>query len=110
MALCRLLERQGILRGDLNFLQQLALQAAISFETKDLVEIESYKIKTQIAIANPQMAKSIFEEEKSDEFEDYEEIEELDVDDPNASYSDESVDEMLNALADFGFYVEEIDG
>lgn len=108
MALCRLLERQGILKGDLNFVQQLALQAAISFETKDLVEIESYKIKTQIAIANPQIAKTIFEEKDSEEFYDYEEVEKLDVDDPNASYSDETVDEMLSALKDFGFYVEDM--
>lgn len=108
MALCRLLERQGMFKGDLNPLQQLALQAAVTFETKDLVEIESYKIKTQIAIANPQMAKTIFEEDKPEEFLDYEEIEELDPDDPDASYSEESVDEMLNALKDFGFFVEDM--
>ena len=110
MALCRLLDRQGVLRGDLNALQQLALQTALVFETKDIAEIESYKLKTQFAIANPQMAKALFEEKDDEEFPDYQEIETLDASDPSASYSEESIDEMLDYLKDFGFYVGDGDG
>lgn len=74
-----------------------------------MVEVESYKIKTQMAIANPEMMKTLFEE-KPEEFQDYEEIEEIDLDDPNASYSEQAVDEMLNALGNFGFFIGSSDG
>lgn len=73
-----------------------------------MVEVESYKIKTQMMIANPEMAKALFEE-KSDEFQEFEEIEEIDIADPDASYSDNAIDEMLSSLGNFGFFMEGMD-
>lgn len=106
MALSRLLDRQGVLKGDLNIVQQLALQRVIAFEFDDFAETEAYKIRTQLMIAHPELAKNLFEEE--DEL-DYEEIEELDPEDPNASYSNEAVDEMLSSLQNLGFFVGDVE-
>jgi chemotaxis regulatin CheY-phosphate phosphatase CheZ len=78
----------------------------MAFEINDMAEMESYKIKTQLMIAHPELAKDIFDEEE----ERFEELEQLDPDDPNASFSQETVDDMLNSLKDFGFYVSDTDG
>lgn len=108
MALSRLLDRQGILKGDLNIVQQLALQRLIAFELNDMAETEAYKIKTQLMIAHPELAKDIMKEGDDDEF-DYEELEELDLDDPSASHSPETIDQMLGSLRNLGFFVGDID-
>jgi len=111
MALCRLLDRQGLLKGDLNVLRQLALQTTMSMETREAAEMESYRFKSQMVIAHPEMADKIFKEEQEDDFMDgVEEIEELDVKDPEAAYSENGLDKMLGSLKDFGFYVEDING
>lgn len=111
MALCRLLDRQGLLKGDLNVLRQLALQTTMSIETREATEMESYRFKSQMVIAHPEMAEKIFKEEQEDDFMDgVEEIEELDVKDPEAAYSENGLDKMLGSLKDFGFYVENMNG
>ena len=111
MALCRLLDRQGLLKGDLNVLRQLALQTTMSMETREAIEMESYRFKSQMVIAHPEMADKIFKEEHEDDImEGIEEVEELNVEDPEAAYSEGGIDKMLGSLKDFGFYVEDIDG
>lgn len=110
MAHCRLLERQGILRGKLNIVQELALRAAIKSESdineerqKAVFKLELFK--SLIAHHAPRQAWAIVEGEAGTEDEEYSEVEEL---------TGESADElefMHEQMAQFnlkGYAVEEV--
>lgn len=102
-ALLRLLERQGLFKGDINHLQRFALQEIIKNEYRDRQKLETERIKMQAAIAHPHAAKKIFAESEDEGF-DVPEIEEFDPDSPG--FSQQSIETMLAALEEFGFYAE----
>jgi hypothetical protein len=101
-ALFRLLERQGLLQGDMNYLQRLALQEVIKREVKDENMKEKIRFRFQTALKYPDSARKIFAE-NDDEF-DVPDIEEYDPDNPG--YSQDSVDTMLATLEQFGIHAE----
>lgn len=104
-ALLRLLERQGILRGDVNHLQRFALQEVIKREYKERRDLEVGRTRIQMAIAHPEAAKKILSEaDKEDDDLNAPEIEEFDPNNPG--FSQESIETMMAALEEFGFYVE----
>ena len=104
MALFRLLHRQGLLQGDLNYLQRIALQEIIKGEVRDENRKESARFKMQAAIAFPNSAARIFAQES--ERESLPDIEEFDPENPH--FSQEGIDTMLAALEEFGFHMEDM--
>jgi hypothetical protein len=103
MALIRLLERQGLLQGDINHLQRYALQEIIKQELRDQQKREFMRFRFQAAIAYPEAAARIFNEAEPEFVPD---IEEYDPNDPG--FSQEGLDSMLATLEQFGFFTEEI--
>lgn len=103
MALFRLLHRQGLLQGDINYLQRYALQEVIKSEIQDENKRESMRFKAQAAIAFPNAAAKIFAQSESEPFPD---IEEFDPNNPH--FSQESIDAMLAAFEEFGFHIEDM--
>lgn len=107
MALLRLLDRQGLLVGDLNHLQRYAVQEIIKSEFIEERKKESLRFKMQAAIAFPESARDILNDKEEDDEFDVQEIEEYDPENPG--FSDQSMETMLEALEQFGFYVESED-
>lgn len=64
---------------------------------------ESMRFKFQAAIAHPESAQKIFNQQEEEVVPDFEEY---DPEDPG--FSHESIDAMLATLEEFGFYTEEI--
>ena len=106
-ALFRLLDRQGLLTGDLNYLQRLALQENIKEEIRHEHKKESMRFKVQTALAYPESAEKIFAETDGSQESSIPDIEEYDPDNPG--FSDEGISTMMEALEQFGFFAEEID-
>lgn len=105
-ALFRLLERQGLFRGDLNYLQRFAMQEVMKQEAKEKRALEINRFKVHAAIAHPAQAKQFLSDIGKEEDQSVPEIEEFDPDNPG--FSQESIETMLEALGQFGFYSEEI--
>lgn len=104
IALLRLLERQGLLKGDVNHLQRYALQEIIKDEYRERQKRDSMQFKIQAAIANPKHAREILAQKDEVQKPVVPEIEEEDPENPG--FSDEGIDTMLRALKEFGIYAE----
>lgn len=102
-ALFRLLDRQGLLSGDVNYLQRTALQEIIKREVKDANMKEKMRFKFQTALKYPESAQKLFSENEN-EFDAVPDIEEYNPDDPG--YSQDSINVMLAALEQFGIHAE----
>lgn len=104
IALLRLLEKQGLLQGDLNYLQRYALQENIKEEYRERQRRESMRFKMQAAIANPKKAKEILSQREEVDKPSVPELEEPDPNNPG--FSDSGIETMLETLKEFGIYAE----
>lgn len=102
LALFRLLDRQGLLSGDVNVLKRFAVQEIVKDEFRRENEREVIRMKSQAALMYPQAAAKIFsgEDDSSPDLPDY--------DPENPGFSSENIQFMLEALSEFGFHMEEV--
>lgn len=82
------------------------MQEVMKQEAKEKRSLEINRFKVHAAIAHPAQAKQFLSDIGKDEDEQTPEIEEFDPENPG--FSQESIETMLEALSQFGFYSEEI--
>ena len=66
----RLADKKGLLQGDVNLLQESALQWRMTDEIDQEVMLEKERMKYTILAANPHLYKQLYEETDTDEIDD----------------------------------------
>jgi hypothetical protein len=93
--LLKMTERQGLLKGDLNFVQRIGLQWLMELDIKERDDIERLRIETTALASNPatsgEFLKYLFEQREQEEQEEIEWV------------TPHTPQEMEMLLADLGF-------
>lgn len=105
MTLLRLLDRQGIFKGDLNTLQRLGLLAVIGVERQEIIDMKSHDFKALLIANYPQHADEILKEDAPEEEFSEDDLALLTAED--VAYLTATTESILSDIKNRGYSIEE---